>query len=53
MNRTRVLRRAALALAAAVLSAEALPTFAANNAPLILVHGFASFGRSEMLGYKY
>ena len=53
MNRTRVLRRAALALAAAVLSAEALPTFAANNAPVILVHGFAGFGRSEMLGYKY
>jgi triacylglycerol lipase len=53
MNRTRVLRRAALACAALVLSAEAVPTFAANNYPVILVHGFAGFGRSEMLGYKY
>ncbi|HJV64010.1 MAG TPA: hypothetical protein VJ743_23880 [Albitalea sp.] len=26
---------------------------AANNAPVIFVHGFAGFGRSEMLGYKY
>ena len=26
---------------------------AANNYPVILVHGFAGFGRSEMLGYRY
>src|SRR5580765_7550691 len=50
MNRTRVLRRAALAL---VLAAQSLPTLAANSNPVIFVHGFAGFGRSEMLGYKY
>ena len=26
---------------------------AANNFPVILVHGFAGFGRDEMLGYRY
>jgi triacylglycerol lipase len=30
-----------------------LPALATNNFPVILVHGFAGFGRSEMLGYKY
>src|ERR1700741_962460 len=31
----------------------ATPAQASNNYPVILVHGFAGFGRSEMLGYKY
>jgi triacylglycerol lipase len=29
------------------------PAQAANTYPVIFVHGFAGFGRSEMLGYKY
>ena len=45
MNRTRVLRRAALAL---VLAAQSLPTLAANSNPVIFVHGFAGFGRSDL-----
>ena len=53
MNRTRALRHAAAACAALVLCTEAAPSLAANNYPVILVHGFAGFGRSEMLGYKY
>ena len=49
MTRLRFLR---LLLGAALLAALA-PAFAANNNPVVLVHGFAGFGRSEMLGYKY
>jgi triacylglycerol lipase len=30
-----------------------LPAFASNSYPVVFVHGFAGFGRSEMLGYKY
>src|SRR5437868_9382379 len=29
------------------------PALASNTAPVILVHGFAGFGPTEMLGYKY
>jgi len=51
MRRSSVWRRV---LAGAVLWAGAvLPALAANTYPVILVHGFAGFGRSEMLGYKY
>lgn len=51
MRVSSVLRRA---LGALVLSCAAvLPAMAANNDPVIFVHGFAGFGRSEMLGYKY
>jgi triacylglycerol lipase len=48
-------RTLAVALGAAVVAAAALPApaLAANSYPVILVHGFAGFGRSEMLGYKY
>lgn len=45
-------RRLAAALAV-VLGAAAAPAGAANNHPVILVHGFAGFGPGEMLGYKY
>jgi triacylglycerol lipase len=54
MNRRLNLLRCALgALIGASLWWAALAAQAANNAPVILVHGFAGFGRSEMLGYKY
>jgi triacylglycerol lipase len=46
-------RRAALACAGLVLAACAAPARAANNDPVILVHGFAGFGRGQMLGYAY
>jgi triacylglycerol lipase len=36
-----------------VLAALSWPAQASNNYPVVLVHGFAGFGRSEMLGYKY
>jgi len=41
------------ACAAFTLAAPALPALAANTYPVIFVHGFAGFGRSELLGYKY
>jgi triacylglycerol lipase len=50
MNAHRALYSACAAL---TLAASALPALAANNAPVIFVHGFAGFGRSELLGYKY
>ena len=53
MKTTRALRHAAAACALASLGAAALPALAANNNPVIFVHGFAGFGRSELLGYKY
>ncbi len=53
MNTTRALRHAAAACAFLSLGAAALPALAANTYPVILVHGFAGFGRSELLGYKY
>lgn len=37
----------------ASLFAGLTPAHAANNHPVILVHGFAGFGPTEMLGYKY
>src|SRR5947209_3447227 len=40
MNTTRALRHAAAACAFLSLGSAALPTLAANNAPVILVHGF-------------
>lgn len=42
----------ALVLASGM-AAVASPAFAANNYPVVLVHGFAGFGRNEALGYKY
>lgn len=51
MGRSGFLRR--VLVACAVWVAGMLPALAANNDPVILVHGFAGFGRSEMLGYKY
>jgi triacylglycerol lipase len=53
MTTTRALRHAAAACAFLSLGSAALPVLAANNNPVILVHGFAGFGRSELLGYKY
>jgi len=53
MKTTRALRHAAAACAFLSLGAAALPALAANNDPVILVHGFAGFGRNELLGYKY
>ena len=53
MNTTRALRHAAAACTFLCLGSAALPTLAANSYPVILVHGFAGFGRSELLGYKY
>lgn len=47
---------APLALCAAVVCSlfGGVPSaYAANNAPIILVHGFAGFGPGEMLGYNY
>jgi triacylglycerol lipase len=41
------------ACAAFTLATPALPVLAANTYPVIFVHGFAGFGRSELLGYKY
>jgi len=35
------------------LFAGAQPAQASNNYPVVLVHGFAGFGRTELLGYKY
>lgn len=51
MRSSGFLRRA---LGALVLTVGGIvPALAANSYPVILVHGFAGFGRSEMLGYKY
>jgi triacylglycerol lipase len=43
--------RSAAFLAACVLPVT--PALAANTDPIVLVHGFAGFGRDEALGYKY
>ncbi|HEX6708357.1 MAG TPA: hypothetical protein VF169_26725 [Albitalea sp.] len=53
MTCVRLVRRWLAALLAFASLAGIAPVQAANNAPVILVHGFAGFGRSEMLGYKY
>ncbi len=53
MNQHRASRTVALACAALALGSTAAPSFAANTNPVILVHGFAGFGRNELLGYKY
>ena len=50
MTPSRALRHAA---AACALVSLGVPALAANNDPVILVHGFAGFGRNELLGYKY
>ncbi|HJW11055.1 MAG TPA: hypothetical protein VJ598_04675 [Albitalea sp.] len=49
MEILRTLRRA---LGAAILLFGPA-AYAANTYPVILVHGFLGFGRTEMLGYKY
>jgi triacylglycerol lipase len=50
-----LVRRLLGAACGMLVGATALPTeaLAANTYPVILVHGFAGFGRTEMLGYKY
>jgi len=53
MTTTRAARLLALACTSLSLAGAAAPALAANTYPVILVHGFAGFGRSEMLGYKY
>lgn len=56
MSQLVLARRLAAAAFGAVVSAAAVlpaPAFASNTYPVILVHGFAGFGRTEMLGYKY
>src|SRR5471030_833690 len=53
MNPTPAFRHAAAACAFLSLGSMALPALAANTYPVILVHGFAGFGRDELLGYKY
>ncbi|HEY0856565.1 MAG TPA: hypothetical protein VGE16_05885 [Albitalea sp.] len=45
--------RALLAALALSLLSGVQPAQAGNNHPVILVHGFAGFGPTEMLGYKY
>ena len=53
MKRSRILRLLLAALLAVTSFAGLAPAQAANNHPVIFVHGFAGFGRTEMLGYKY
>jgi triacylglycerol lipase len=53
MTRSRFLRLLLGATVFVLQFAGLAPAFAANNHPVVLVHGFAGFGRSEMLGYKY
>jgi triacylglycerol lipase len=53
MNTTRAARLLALACTTLALGTTAVPASASNTYPVILVHGFAGFGRSELLGYKY
>lgn len=48
-----IVRRLLGAAAGLWLASALLPAWAANNHPVVLLHGFAGFGRSEMLGYKY
>jgi triacylglycerol lipase len=42
-----------LVVASIALLAAPAPARAANGDPIVLVHGFAGFGRDELLGYKY
>ena len=44
------LSKLALALLSALPMAQAM---AANNDPIVLVHGFSGWGRDELLGYKH
>jgi triacylglycerol lipase len=53
MKRSRFLRLLLAALVAVTSFAGTALSQAANNHPVIFVHGFAGFGRTEMLGYKY
>ena len=53
MTSLRMLRLMLAAAIAATSFAGLAPAQAANSHPVIFVHGFAGFGRSEMLGYKY
>jgi triacylglycerol lipase len=48
-----LVRKLGLGLVSMIGLSVAQQSFAANNYPIILVHGFLGFGRSEMLGYKY
>jgi triacylglycerol lipase len=49
----RLLRGVLGAVLGAMLGSGCLPAFASNSYPVVFVHGFAGFGRTEMLGYKY
>jgi len=53
MKRLALWRAMLGALIGIWLGSGSVPAQAANNYPVIFVHGFAGFGRSEMLGYKY
>lgn len=52
MNALAAVRALMAALLLSLLG-SAPPVQAANAYPVIFVHGFAGFGRTEMLGYKY
>ena len=52
MNPFAIVRALMAALLLSLLGSPP-PVHAANSYPVIFVHGFAGFGRDEMLGYKY
>ncbi len=51
--RMKIFHTACVALTVLMTLVAAGPSYAANNAPIILVHGFLGYGRTEMDGYKY
>jgi len=53
MKRLSLLRRLPGAMLALVLLGAWPAAQAGNSDPVVLVHGFAGFGRTELLGYKY
>ncbi len=53
MKSLRIWCRVLGAAISAMLLSGLQPALASNTYPVILVHGFAGFGRTEMLGYKY
>jgi triacylglycerol lipase len=53
MRRLSLLRRLPGAMLALALLGAWPAAQASNTHPVVLVHGFAGFGRTELLGYKY